>query len=139
MKNLLLALLLAVSATTLVTHAHAQLVIANSSIKSASISKADLKDVFTGLASNLKDGSRVTPVLMNAGPTTNEFLAAYIGKADTPFRAGWHTLVFSGQVTMPKSFDSDAAVVAHVAQTPGAIGYISKSAPHDGVKILEVH
>jgi ABC-type phosphate transport system substrate-binding protein len=39
---------------------------------------------------------------------------------------------------MPKSLDSDAAVVEYVAHNPGAIGYIGKSAPHEGVKVLSV-
>jgi ABC-type phosphate transport system substrate-binding protein len=39
---------------------------------------------------------------------------------------------------MPKSLDSDAEVVAFVAHNPGAIGYISKASPHDGVKVLTV-
>jgi ABC-type phosphate transport system substrate-binding protein len=39
---------------------------------------------------------------------------------------------------MPKSLDSDAAVVAFVAHTAGAIGYIGKATPHEGVKVLTV-
>jgi ABC-type phosphate transport system substrate-binding protein len=39
---------------------------------------------------------------------------------------------------MPKSLDSEAAVVDYVAHNPGAIGYISKATPHDGVKVLAV-
>jgi ABC-type phosphate transport system substrate-binding protein len=139
MKKLVFALFLAASASVLAGHASAQLVIANNSVKSSSVSKADLKEVFTGGASSFKDGSHVTPILLKSGPVSDEFLAAYIGKADAAFRASWRSLVFSGQATMPKSLDSDAAIVAYVAQTPGAVGYISKSSPHEGVKVLEVH
>jgi hypothetical protein len=116
----------------------AQLIIANSSVKSADVSKGDLKDVFTGAASSLKDGSHVTPVLQKPGAASEEFLAAYIGKADAAFRATWRSLVFSGQGTMPKTVDSDAAMVAFVGATPGTIGYISKAAAHEGVKVLPV-
>jgi ABC-type phosphate transport system substrate-binding protein len=77
-------------------------------------------------------------VLLKAGAANDEFLSAYVGKADGPFKAGWRSLVFSGQASMPKSMESDAAVVAYVAQTPGAVGYIGKSSPHDGVKVLAV-
>jgi len=139
MKKLLLALFFAASASVFAGHASAQLIIANPSVKSASVSKADLKDVFTGAASSFKDGSHVVPVLLKSGSTSDEFLAAYISKADAPFRASWRSLVFSGQASMPKSFDSDAAVVEYVAHNPGAVGYISKSSPHEGVKVLEVH
>jgi hypothetical protein len=39
---------------------------------------------------------------------------------------------------MPKSLESEAAVVEYVAHTAGAIGYISKATPHEGVKVIAV-
>jgi len=113
-------------------------VIANPSVKSSDVSKSDLRDVFTGAASSFKDGSHVTPVLLKAGAVNEEFLSAYVGKNDSAFRAGWRSLVFSGQASMPKSLDSDSAVVEYVAHNAGAIGYIGKGTPHEGVKVLAV-
>jgi hypothetical protein len=139
MKNLLYSLLLVIPASIFVAHAHAQaIVIVNPSVRSADVSKSDLRDLFTGAASSLKDGSNVTPVLLKSSATHDEFLSAYIGKNDTAFRASWRSLVFSGQATMPKSLDSEAAVVEFVAHNTGAIGYISKATPHEGVKVLAV-
>jgi ABC-type phosphate transport system substrate-binding protein len=138
MKKLFLIFLFVAAAGIFSNCARAQLVIANPSVKSSDVSKSDLRDVFTGAASSFKDGSHVTPVLLKAGAANDEFLSAYVGKADGPFKAGWRSLVFSGQASMPKSMESDAAVVAYVSQTPGAVGYIGKSSPHDGVKVLAV-
>jgi ABC-type phosphate transport system substrate-binding protein len=139
MKRLLLVFLLVAGASILVPHAQAQaIIIANNSVKSAEVSKSDLKDVFTGAASSLKDGSHVTPVLLKSGSANDEFLSEFIGKNDTTFRAGWRSLVFSGQATMPKSLDSEGAVVEYVAHNAGAIGYIGKATPHEGVKVLAV-
>ncbi|HEY1901907.1 MAG TPA: hypothetical protein VGG56_05730 [Terracidiphilus sp.] len=139
MKKLLYAFLLAASASIFAVNMQAQaIVIANPSVKSADVSKGDLRDVFTGAASNLKDGSHVTPVLLKSGGTHDEFLTEYVGKNDTAFRASWRSLVFSGQASMPKSLDSESAVVEYVAHTVGAIGYISKATPHEGVKVLAV-
>ena len=138
MKKLLLISLLVLCAAWASPRAKAQvLVIANPSIKSAEVSKSDLKDVFTGAGSNL-EGSRAVPVLLKAGSANDEFLAAYIGKSDAGFRASWRSLVFSGQGSMPKSVDTDAAMVEYVAHTPGAVGYIAKASPHEGVKVLAV-
>jgi hypothetical protein len=39
---------------------------------------------------------------------------------------------------MPKSLDTEVAVVDFVAHNTGAIGYISKATPHAGVKVLAV-
>jgi hypothetical protein len=55
-----------------------------------------LRDVFTGAASSLKDGSKVTPVMLKSGGARDEFLSEFIGKNDTAFRASWRSLVFSG-------------------------------------------
>jgi len=140
MKNLILSSIVSFAMSILAASAGAQvIVIANASVKASGVSKDDLKDVFTGNATTLKDGSKVVPVLLKGGPANEEFLKAYVGKADTAYRAGWRSLVFSGQASMPKSLDDDAAAVAFVAHTPGTIGYIDKATPHEGVKVLEVH
>ena len=139
MKKLSLVFLLLAAALLLTVQAQAQvIVIANSSVKATEVSKSDLRDVFTGAATELKDGSRVVPILLKAGTAHEEFLQAYIGKNDTAYRAGWRSLVFSGQATMPKSMDGDAAVVEFVAHNAGAIGYIGKATPHEGVKVIAV-
>jgi ABC-type phosphate transport system substrate-binding protein len=114
------------------------IVIANHTVQAGEISKDDLHDVFTGNATTLKDGSRVIPVLLNGGVGQEEFLRVYIGKSDAAYRASWRNLVFSGQGTMPKSLEGDAAVVEFVMSHPGAIGYIERASPHAGVKILAV-
>jgi ABC-type phosphate transport system substrate-binding protein len=138
MKKLLYAFLLVTSASLFAARAQAQvIVIANPSVKATEVSKSDLKDVFTGASTSL-GGSNVVPVLLKSGTANEEFLQVYIGKNDTAYRAGWRSLVFSGQATMPKSLDGDAAVVDFVAHNSGAIGYIGKASPHEGVKVLTV-
>jgi ABC-type phosphate transport system substrate-binding protein len=140
MKKLLIFLFVAIG-TLIAGQAQAQaqvIVIANPNVKASEITKNDLKDVFTGNATTLKDGSRVVPILLKGGTAHEEFLQAYIAKSDSTYRAGWRSLVFSGQASMPKNLDTDAAVVDFVAHNAGAIGYISKASPHEGVKVLTV-
>jgi ABC-type phosphate transport system substrate-binding protein len=138
MKKYLYTFLFVALASIFVVQAKAQvIVIANPGVKASDVSKNDLKDVFTGGSTSL-GGASVVPILLKAGTAHEEFLQAYIGKNDTAYRAGWRSLVFSGQATMPKSLDGDAAVVEFVAHNAGTIGYIGKSSPHDGVKVLAV-
>ncbi len=119
--------------------AHAQVVVvANPSISADSISKAELRDVFLGTSTSVH-GSRVKPVLLKEGPTHTDFVTNYVGRAPVAFIMVWRSLVLSGQATMPKTLDSDAAVVDYVSHTPGAIGYVSKSAARDSVKVLTVN
>jgi ABC-type phosphate transport system substrate-binding protein len=138
MKQLSYAFLLVASASIFVVQGKAQvIVIANPSVKTSEVSKDSLKDIFTGSSTSL-GGSNVVPILLKAGTTHEEFLQAYIGKNDSAYRAGWRSLVFSGQATMPKSLDGDAAAVEFVARNPGTIGYIGKASAHEGVKVIAV-
>ncbi len=130
-------ILLALAVPSLSGHAQVA-VIANTSVSASEISRADLRDVFTGAASSIKGSGEVSPVLLKGSSTHEEFLDKYIGKSDAAFRAGWRSLLFSGQNTMPKTFDSDAEMVDYIAHTHGAIGYIASSSPHSGVKTLAV-
>ena len=122
-----------------ISKAQEVVVVANKSVKAADVSAGDLRDVFSGDKSNLSDGSHVVPVTLRGGPVHEAFLKKYVGKGDAAFRAGWRSLVFSGQGAMPKIFDTEAALVDYVAATPGAIGYASAGAANkEGVKILAV-
>ncbi len=137
MKRFVYLVLLLCAAS--VVHAQAQvLVIVNPATKASSVSKNELRDIFTGASQDLGDGSHVAPVLLKQGAAHEQFLTAYLGKNDAALRACWRSLVFSGQATLPKSLDSEAAMVEYVARNPGAIGYVRKESPHDGVKVLEV-
>jgi ABC-type phosphate transport system substrate-binding protein len=113
-------------------------VVGNSSIKAADVSSDELRDVFTGDKSSLKDGTKVIPVTLKGGAVHEAFLKQYVGKGDAAFRTSWRSLVFSGQGSMPKTFDTESALVDYVASTPGALGYVGKDTAHDKVKTLAV-
>jgi ABC-type phosphate transport system substrate-binding protein len=139
LMNRLLSLLLALTGAFSGAMAHAQvIVIANPSVNAIDVSKAELRDVFTGASSSFRGGAQVTPVLLKEGPVNQDFLGLYVGKSDSAFRASWRSILFSGQGVLPRTLNSDAAVVEYVAHTAGAIGYISKTSPHEGVKTLIV-
>jgi ABC-type phosphate transport system substrate-binding protein len=55
------------------------------------------------------------------------------------FTNHWRKIVFSGTGKEPRTFDSESELVAFVARTPGAIGYVDSSTPHARVKTLEVN
>jgi ABC-type phosphate transport system substrate-binding protein len=119
--------------------AHAQVVIiSNPGVSAVSVSRTELRDVFTGISSSLKGNVQVIPVLLRQCAANEDFLDLYIGKSDSAFRAGWRSILFSGEGAMAKTLDSETAVVEYVARTPGAIGYISRATPHEGVKVLVV-
>ncbi len=113
-------------------------VIANSSVAAASIPAEELKRIFLITKSSLEDGTHVEPVLAKGGPTHEQFVKEMLGKTDAALQTYYRSLVFTGKGSMPKAFASDAEVVAYVAKTRGAIGYVSAGAAAGGVKTLEV-
>lgn len=113
-------------------------VVANASVGVSEISADDLKRVFLGAKNSLSDGSAVEPVLMQGGAAHESFLKEYVGKTDAALRNHFKSLVFTGKGSMPKSFASDADVVAYVSKTKGAIGYVGSAAAAAGVKRLAV-
>jgi hypothetical protein len=112
-------------------------VIANTSVSASSVSAGDIKDVFL-LDKDSLGGGHVEPVLAKGGPAHEAFLKDYLGKTDPALQAFYRGLVFTGKGSMPKTLGSDAEVVAYVAKTKGAIGYVSSAAATDGVKTLQV-
>jgi TonB family protein len=113
-------------------------VIANSSVKTDIISKAELKRVFLEERISLADGTHVEPVLMKEGAVDEAFVQLYLGVTEDDLQIYYHTLLFTGRGYIPKVLDSDAEVVAYVARTRGAIGYVSASASTLGVKTLAI-
>jgi hypothetical protein len=113
-------------------------IIANAGVGASTISAEDLKGVFLATKSSLSDGGRVEPVLEKSGAAHEAFVKQYLGKTDAALQTYYRGLVFSGKGSMPKELASDAEMVAYVAKTKGAIGYVSAGASTPGVKVLEV-
>ena len=113
-------------------------VIANPSVGASSVSADELKGVFLATKTSLSDGSHVEPVLEKGGATHEAFVKEYLGKTDAALQTYYRSLVFTGKASMPKTVTGDAEVVAYVAKTKGAIGYVGAGASTAGVKTLEV-
>ena len=113
-------------------------VIANSSVRADTISEAELKRVFLEERISLPDGTHVEPVLMKEGAVEKAFLQKYLGVTEDDLQIYYRTLLFTGRGSIPKILESDAEVVAYVARTRGAIGYVSASASAVGVKTLAI-
>jgi ABC-type phosphate transport system substrate-binding protein len=133
MKNLFI--LLTLTASALMAEV---VIIANPSVKASEVSSEDLKLVFLGSRTALSDGSSVEPVLAQSGAAHEDFLKSYVGKSDPALRNHYKSLVFTGKGSMPKSFASDADIVAHVAKTKGAIGYLAAAPSAPGIKRLAI-
>jgi len=112
-------------------------VIANPSVKVESISARELKSLYLGEKSSIH-GTHVEPVIERRGPAHEAFLRDYLGQTDDELQKYYEALVFTGRGSMPKTVSSDAEVVAYVAKTRGAIGYVGTGASVEGVRTLAI-
>jgi TonB family protein len=112
--------------------------IANSSLKADTVSAEELKKIFLEESSSLSDGTHVEPVLESDGPVHRAFLQQCLGRTSDDLQSYYRALVFTGRGSMPKQLGSDGEVVAYVARTRGAIGYVSSESSAEGVKTLTV-
>jgi hypothetical protein len=112
-------------------------VIANASVNVLQISSADLKGILLATRTSLADG-HVEPVLLKSGSVHDAFVKQFTGKTAAGLENYYRSLVFTGKGAMPKILESDAAMVAYVKATRGAIGYVSAGASTEGVTVLDV-
>ena len=113
-------------------------IIANRSVKTTTVSMGELKSIFLQGKNALHDGSAAVAVLQKSGAIHELFLSDVLGESDEELQGHYRRMAFTGTGTVPKSFGSDAEVVAYVAKSRGAIGYVSSETDTQGVKTLTV-
>jgi ABC-type phosphate transport system substrate-binding protein len=62
-------------------------------------------------------------------PVRQGFSKAVMDKDPAAVRSYWQTLILAGRAVPPPVKPSDEAVLAFVAENPGAIGYVAAGAP----------
>jgi hypothetical protein len=135
-KTRCLVLLLAVIGSRYGARAQDIVVVSNQGVQISEIKESDLRAIFTGEKTKFSDGSHAIPVILKGGPAHEVFLRRHLGESPDDFCALWRKALFTGQGAMPRSFDSESALLEYVAATPGAIGYVSRISPQDKVKSL---
>ena len=113
-------------------------IVINKEVSISHIKRAELKDIFTGARTRFADGSRAIPVVLKGGPVHEVFLRNHLGDNPSEFRNRWRKAVFTGEGSMLKECESETALLNYVANTPGAIGYVSRAVDGDGVKVLTI-
>jgi ABC-type phosphate transport system substrate-binding protein len=97
--------------------------------------------IFLGQAAQLPDGALVTPIDQPVGTMTrDEFYERVASKSPALLKAYWSKLLFTGRGQPPREVGGNAAVKKMVADTPGIIGYIDRSALDASVRpVLVLH
>jgi ABC-type phosphate transport system substrate-binding protein len=114
------------------------MVIANNEVAERELDRATLQAIFLGKKTQWEDGAGIVPVNLEKGPTYQEFLKAIVKRTPAQYRSFWKRAIFTGTGTPPKSFATEEEIVEFVRSSPGAVGYIDASTPHEDVKVLSI-
>jgi ABC-type phosphate transport system substrate-binding protein len=115
-----------------------EIIIVNKTVTISSIDSETIQNIYLGRKNQWDNGSKIYPVMLDGGQTHENFITNVVKKTSGQFSAFWKKAIFTGQGKPPQTFASEAELVAYVAQTDNAIGYIDSSTPHNNVNVLTV-
>jgi len=135
----LLALILLLGATLPAWTAEPFVIVVHPSVSAPRLSVATWSAVFLKKARRWPDGTSIVPTDQpESAPLRVAFNAAVHRKSIAAVRSYWHQQIFSGREIPPQELPNDAAVIAFVRATPGAVGYVSASAATQGLTRIEL-
>jgi hypothetical protein len=98
-----------------------------------------VSDAFLKKVTRWADGEVIRPVdLRPQAAARLRFTERVLKRSIGAVRSYWQQRIFSGRDVPPPELDSDEAVVAFVAKSAGAIGYVSGAAKLQGVRELAI-
>jgi ABC-type phosphate transport system substrate-binding protein len=114
-------------------------VIANSSVQVASLSRAELSDLFLKRTIRWASGDLVQVAEpRETSPLYEAFCREVHHKSMNVLKAYWTRLTFAGRATPPITKANDDDLVEYVRSTPGAITYVAVGTPTPGVKEIAI-
>lgn len=114
-------------------------VIANHSVTEKTLSKSSLRAIFGMRLQTWPDGTAIRVFVMpDDTPLHATFSKEKLNVFPYQLRLAWDRLVFSGTGQAPDTVSSPEEMLARVASTPGAIGYLTKSKVDSRVNVLQI-
>jgi ABC-type phosphate transport system substrate-binding protein len=103
----------------------------------ASLTKAQVADIFLGKTARFPDGTLAVPIDQEEGSAArDEFYATFTGKSPAQIKSHWTKIIFTGRGQPPLAASNSAEVRRLLAENPRAISYIERSAVDSSVKVL---
>lgn len=110
-------------------------VIANKSVNEK-ITRQKLIDIYLLNKQYWEDGSKIVLYDIKGDRSIKDKFYSTLGMSRQQIQKTWLKKQFSGQADPPKTFRTQEEIIKYVANTPGAIAYISLDKVSDSVKIL---
>ncbi len=113
-------------------------VIANKSVPESSVSKTELLDLYSG---DIKWWDNGDPVIIfdlkNNDDIKSDFYS-FIGKTPSRMKTIWMKKMLSGEGDPPDALQSEKEMLDNVANTEGAIGFITLNKIDNSVKTIAI-
>ncbi len=113
--------------------------VCHKSVPEDSLTRRDIKNIFLGKKTEWADSQKIVFVTLKGSEAHEFFLREYLGKTMFQYANYWKKQLFTGKGRPPRSFDTDTELIKYVANTKGAIGYVSSGADRDSVKVVSVN
>lgn len=143
LKHIVIALLLGgwISVSAGVAAAAELVVIVSARNPVTSLRAEQVADIFLAEAATFPDGREASAIDLRVGsPLRDEFYAKVAKRSPALMKAYWTKMIFTGRGQPPRELPGSLDVRRLVAENPGMIGYIERSALDASVRaVLVVH
>jgi ABC-type phosphate transport system substrate-binding protein len=143
LKHIVIALLLGgwISVSAGVAAAAELVVIVSARNPVTSLRAEQVADIFLAEAATFPDGREASAIDLRVGsPLRDEFYAKVAKRSPALMKAYWTKMIFTGRGQPPRELPGSLEVRKLVAENPGMIGYIERSALDASVRaVLVVH
>ena len=112
------------------------LIISNKNIAEASLTKADVKNIYSGKKTKWGNDETIIVTVLAGSDAHKAFLKEFVKKSPSQFKLTWKKMMFTGKGNPPKKFKDMKSLVEFVEKTDGAIGYITPDMKSDGIKVI---
>lgn len=138
-KVLLMALLLFISLASKSQQSNL-VAVGNSTDVPSDMKMSELKSILMGEKQRWKNGDKILIALMKTNTLIGKATSAKIyDMTGDELNKFWLALVFQGRAQAPNFFNSPADLASFVAQNPGAIGILDKTATDPDIKPITIN
>lgn len=103
------------------------------------IDRGFLRSAFLKKSTAWTDGETIRPVdLTRRFAARPRFTKVVLQKTPSQLRAYWNQQIFSGKGVPPPEVDTEAAMIAYVMRTRGAVGYLPVGADPQGAAVVRL-
>jgi len=118
------------------------IIIANRNVPENTLSRKEIKEIFLGKRVQWGDHSRIHAATLRDAGIHKMFLKQYLEKSRAKWKRYWKRMIFTGRGMPPVSLGAEAEMLAYIAETESAVGYVLSGEIRDeseaSVKIIRI-